>query len=77
MPHSRPMPEIGSRCHELRIPDASQNWRIVYSVEPDAIVILDVFPKTTQKTPKRVIDNCKDRLARYRAAIKIATKGSE
>ena len=21
MPHSRPMPAVGSRCHELRVPD--------------------------------------------------------
>jgi hypothetical protein len=24
MPHSRPMPSIGSRCHELRIVDAAR-----------------------------------------------------
>ena len=31
----------------------------------DAIVILDVFAKTTQKTPKTVIEVCKARLRRY------------
>jgi hypothetical protein len=29
MPHSRPMPPIGKRCHELRIPDDKVSWRIV------------------------------------------------
>ena len=39
MPHSRPMPDIGRRCHELRIPDADKTWRIVYRIDSDAIVI--------------------------------------
>jgi hypothetical protein len=26
MPHSRPMPTIGSHCHELRIVDANSIW---------------------------------------------------
>ena len=30
MPHSRPMPGIGPRCHELRIVDVNATWRIVY-----------------------------------------------
>ena len=25
LPHSRPMPSIGVRCHELRVPDAGAN----------------------------------------------------
>lgn len=28
MPHSRPMPSVGRRCHELRIRDKDNNWRI-------------------------------------------------
>ena len=27
MPHSRPMPSIGKRCHELRISDDKARWR--------------------------------------------------
>jgi phage-related protein len=30
MPHSRPMPDIGERCHELRIVDVDATWRIIY-----------------------------------------------
>jgi len=37
LPHSRPMPIIGRQCHELRISDRDQSWRIVYNVAPDAI----------------------------------------
>jgi phage-related protein len=39
MPHSRPMPAIGPRCHELRVVDQQVTWRIVYRVDTDAIVI--------------------------------------
>jgi phage-related protein len=42
MPHSRPMPVVGVRCHELRVRDAEANWRIVYRADSDAIVILAV-----------------------------------
>jgi phage-related protein len=65
LPHSRPMPGIAPRCHELRIRDETRNWRIVYRIDPDAIVIADVFNKTTRETPDRVIENCRRRLSQY------------
>ena len=65
LPHSRPMPSIGSRCHELRIRDEDQNWRIIYRIDPDAIVIIGVFAKKTGRTPKSVIETCKARLRTY------------
>ena len=65
MPHSRPMPSIGGRCHELRVRDESVNWRLIYRVDSDAIVLLDVFSKKTGKTPAAVIRACKTRLRRY------------
>ena len=67
MPHSRPMPSIGKRCHELRIPDEDQTWRIMYRIDSDAIVLLDVFSKKTAQTPRRVIDACRRRLSAYDA----------
>ena len=70
MPQSRPMPSIGARCHELRINDRDLTWRIVYRIESDAIVILEVFEKKTSKTPKTVMDTCKDRLKAYNREIK-------
>lgn len=65
MPHSRPMPAIGSHCHELRIADAPSKWRIIYRADPDAIVIAEIFKKKTRKTPKDVINVSKERLRRY------------
>ena len=68
MPHSRPMPSIGRGCHELRIVDEDATWRIVYFVDRDAVLILEVFSKKSRQTPKRVMDTCKKRLSAYREA---------
>jgi phage-related protein len=65
MPNSRPMPVVGSRCHELRVRDAQAGWRIVYRADTDAVVILTVFRKTTRATPQPVIDACIRRLKEY------------
>jgi len=65
MPHSRPMPSIGKRCHELRITDAETSWRILYRIDPDAILILDVFAKKTRRTPTRILKNAKRRARQY------------
>jgi phage-related protein len=65
LPHSRPMSNIGNRCHELRIQDKDKTWRIIYRIDPDAIVVLDVFKKKDRTTPKPVIERCQRRLTRY------------
>jgi phage-related protein len=65
LPHSPPMPSIGRGCHELRIVDQTATWRIIYRIDQDAIVIVDVFSKKTEKTPKSVIEACKTRLKAY------------
>jgi phage-related protein len=70
LPHSRPMPTIGVRVHELRIVDEDSTWRVVYRIESDAIVILEVFEKKTTRTPKSVIENCKTRLKQYNREIR-------
>jgi len=67
MPHSRPMPSIGRNVHELRIRDSDATWRIVYRLDPDAVVIVEVFAKKTQATPQKIIGDCKRRLAAYDA----------
>jgi phage-related protein len=58
---------LGAGCHELRIVDRDSTWRIVYFVEREAVVILEVFSKKTRETPKQVIETCKSRLRLYRA----------
>ncbi|TAK37319.1 MAG: hypothetical protein EPO30_10865 [Lysobacteraceae bacterium] len=59
------MPSIGPRCHELRINDEKATWRIIYRIDNDAIVILEVFEKRARQTPQPVIDACKQRLRDY------------
>jgi phage-related protein len=65
VPHSRAMPAIGPRCHELRINDEGQNWRVIYRVDMDAVIIVDVFSKKTAATPRKVIGVCKRRLQEF------------
>jgi len=65
MPDMRSMPTIGSRCCELRIPDNDKKWRIICRIDDDAIVVVSIFTKKTQKTPQREIKLAKDRLRDY------------
>jgi phage-related protein len=65
MPYSRPMTSIGARCHELRVRDERTTWRIIYRTDADAILVLDVFSKTTQRTPATVVARCRTALRRY------------
>jgi phage-related protein len=65
MPLSRPMGTIGRRCHELRIRDADHLWRIMYRIDDDAIVILEVFDKDGRETPEYIKEVCRQRLKRY------------
>jgi phage-related protein len=64
------MPAIGRRCHELRIVDADQTWRIVYRTDADAVIIAEVFSKKTATTPSAVIDVCRTRLRQYDEAVR-------
>jgi phage-related protein len=70
LPHSRPMPSLGARCHELRIVDLGLAWRIMYRIDADAIVIAEVLAKKSARTPKAVLDVCKARLKEYDRAGK-------
>lgn len=65
LPHSRPMPSIGARVHELRINDRDQTWRILYRLDEDAVLILDVFSKKTNWTPKMIVEVCQRRIRLY------------
>ncbi len=65
MPHSRSMPSIGKRCHELRITDRREVWRIIYRIDDDAVVIGEVFKKKTEQTPSQVIETCQKRFKGY------------
>ena len=67
MPQSRPMFALGPRCHELRINDGSKSWRLVFRVDADAVLILEVFLKKSRRTPLAVLQVCADRMRRYDA----------
>jgi phage-related protein len=65
LPHSRPIPGVGPRCHELRIRDADVTWRFIYRADPDAFVICDVFARKTRATPRAVVEAAQRRLNAY------------
>jgi phage-related protein len=65
LPAARPMPDIGSRCLELRVKDKTAEWRIFCRVDTDAVLMAHVLSKKTQRTPKTVIALCKKRLDEY------------
>ena len=64
-PLSDRMPEIGPRCHELRIRDSNTTWRIIYRIDDDAIVLVLVFAKKTGQTPESAKQLCRKRLSGY------------
>jgi phage-related protein len=74
MPQAEPLPDVGARCGALRVRDAEHNWRIMYRIDSDAILILEVYSKKTRKIPKEVIERCQQRLKQYDAAVKAAQK---
>jgi phage-related protein len=74
MPQSEPLPILGPRCGSLRVRDGEHNWRIVYRIDADAILILEVYAKKTRKVPTGVIERCKKRLQDYDAISKNALK---
>lgn len=65
MPQSRPMPRVGRDCHELRVRDVGHQWRVIYRIDEDAIVIAEVFAKKTARVSTEIIDVCRQRLRRY------------
>ncbi len=65
MPHSRPMPGIRPRRYELRVNDETNTWRLLYRIDADAILILEMFAKKTRTTPQPVIRDCRRRLKLY------------
>jgi len=65
MPHSRPLPTVGPRCHEMRVKDSKCQWRIVYRIDDDAILIAGIFAKKGKKMQQRELKAASARLATY------------
>jgi phage-related protein len=74
MPEAEPLPDVGPRCGALRVRDTTHNWRIMYRIDPDAVLVLEVYPKKTRRIPDEVIQQCKQRLKQYDAAVKVSKK---
>jgi len=64
MPHARRMSTGGPHCYEMRMGDCSGNWRVIYRIDTDAIIIVEVFRKTTRRPPRSVIEQCRLRLSK-------------
>lgn len=77
MPQAEPLPKAGPRCGALRVRDAQHNWRIMYRIDTDAVLILEVYPKKTRKIPGEVIGRCRQRLKQYDEVVKAAKKQTE
>jgi phage-related protein len=69
-----PLPDVGPRCGALRVRDAEHSWRIVYRIDFDAVLVIEVYAKKTRRIPDEVIERCKERLTQYDAAVKAAEK---
>jgi phage-related protein len=76
MPQAEPLSDVGNRCGALRVRDAEHNWRIMYRIDPDAVLILEVYAKKTQKIPDDIIERCRNRLKRYDEAVKAIQRQS-
>src|SRR5437868_5425321 len=69
MPQAEPLPDIGPRCGALRVRDANHNWRIIYRIEADAVLVVEVYSKKTRTIHGEVIQRCKKRLKKYDATV--------
>lgn len=74
MPQAELLPDVGGRCGALRVRDAEHNWRIMYRIDPDAVLILEVYAKKTRKIPDEVMECCRQRLKQYDMVAKAAGK---
>jgi phage-related protein len=70
MPLAEPLPDVGPRCGAIRVRDAEHNWRIMYRLDADAILILEVYAKKTRKIPDEIIARCRTRCTHYDAVVK-------
>jgi hypothetical protein len=46
----------------------------MFRIDPDAVLILEIYSKKTRKIPDEVIERCQQRLSRYDATVNAANK---
>src|SRR5438132_13451995 len=54
MPHAEPLPVVGPRCGALRVRDGAHSWRIMYRVDTDVVLIVEVYAKKTRRIPQDI-----------------------
>jgi phage-related protein len=60
----KPMPDVGSGAHEIRIRDEAGIFRVIYVAKfEDAVYVLHCFQKKTQRTAKIDLDLASKRYA--------------
>jgi phage-related protein len=64
-PQAEPLPTVGPRCGALRVRDDKHSWRIMYRLDANAVLVVDVYAKKTPKISDEVIARCKRRLKDY------------
>jgi phage-related protein len=74
MPQAESLPVVGPRCGALRVRDEDHNWRIMFRVDADAVLVLEVYAKKTRKIPDEVLERCQRRLREYDEAVREAAK---
>jgi len=74
MPQAEALPDVGPRCGALRVRDANHNWRIMYRIDVEVILVVEVYAKKAQKIPDEILAICKKRLKHYDAVISAASK---
>lgn len=53
MPRAEPLRIVGPRCGALRVRDGAHHWRIIYRIDSDVVLIVDVYSKKTRTVPPR------------------------
>jgi phage-related protein len=63
----KPMSSIGSGVREIRVRDETGAFRVIYIASiGEAVHVLHVFQKKTQRTPRHDLDLARDRLRELR-----------
>jgi phage-related protein len=56
---------VGPRCGAVRVKDEAHEWRIMYRLDSDRLLIVEVYAKKSRSIPDEVIARCKKRLKIY------------
>ena len=65
MPASRPLTSVGPRCHELRIRDDRIQWRLVYRLDRNSVLVARVFAKKSKAQQQQEFSLAKVRLKNH------------